>query len=169
VNEQLDELARRCERSTAPVIGENLRRAMGALDAADVLTRDPGLHRPLHDGGDRREMLARIEAARELIDWAVPVLDRTVERLHHTAVLARYAQEHRRDGAGPVRAMGQVLRDVTTDGALLQRTVTDLSIRSADAAAHADTLGRAGQVRPGEARDAPPPQERPVLGRGMPR
>lgn len=136
----------------------------------DVLTRNPGLHRPLQGGGGRREMLARIEAARELIDWSVPVLDRTVERLHHTAVLARYAQEHRRDGAGPVRAMGRILGDITTDGVRLHRTVTDLSIRSADAAAYAHALGRAGKPRPGEYTDlAPSPEEGPTRGRGMPR
>jgi len=167
---QDEELARRCERSTAPVIGENLRRAMAALDAADVLTRDRGLHSSAQDGGDRQEMLTRIGAARKLIDWAMPVLDRTVERLHHTAVLARYAQEHRRDGAGPVPAMGRILGDVTADGASLERTVTDLSTRSADAAAYAHTLSRAGQPRPDQARHITPlSPERPARGRGMPR
>jgi len=169
VNEQLEELARRCERSTAPIIGENLRRAMAALDAADVLTRDRGLHSSAQDDGDRQEMLTRIEAARKLIDWAMPVLDRTVERLHHTAVLARYAQEHRRDGAGPVPAMDHILRDITTDGAQLHRTVTDLSTRSADAAAYAHTLSRAGQPRPDQARHITPlSPERRARGRGMP-
>ncbi len=93
-----------------------------------------------------------------------------MERLHHTAVLARYAQEHRRDGAGPVPAMGRILGDVTADGASLERTVTDLSTRSADAAAYAHTLARAGRPRPDQARDITPlSPERTVRGRGIPR
>lgn len=170
VNEQLDELARRCERSTAPIIGENLRRVRGALDAADVLTQHPNSPSSPQDAGDRQEMATRIGAVRELLDRAEPVLDRTVERLHHTAVMARYAQEHRRDGAGPVPAMGRILGDITTDGARLQHNVTDLSARSADAAAYAHTLARTAQARPGGPRDVtPPPSQRPARGRGMPR
>ena len=170
VSEQLEELARRCERSTAPIIGENLRRAMAALDAADVFTQHPKSPSSPQDAGDRQEMLTRIGAARELLDRAEPVLDRTVERLHHTAVMARYAQEHRRDGAGPVRAMGRILGDITTDGARLHRTVTDLSTRSADAAAYAHTLARTAPARPGGPREVtPPPSEGPMRGRGMPR
>ncbi len=115
-------------------------------------------------------MLTRIQAVREQIDRVEPVLDQTGERLHHAAVLARYAQEHRRDGAGPVEALGRILGDVVVDGAALERTVTDLSTRSADAAAYADTLARAGQPRPDQARDiTPPPSGRPAPARGVPR
>ncbi len=170
VDEQLDELARRCERSSAPDLAESLRRARGALDAADVLTQHTRTSASPQDLSDRQAMLTRIGAVRVLLDRAEPVLDRTGERLHHTAILARYAQTHRRDGAGPVEAMSRVLGDVTADGSRLERSVTDLSTRSADAAAYADTLARAGQPRPGQARDvAAPPSGRPAPGRGMPR
>lgn len=170
VDEQLDELARRCERSSAPDLAESLRRARGALDAADVLTRNTGLPGPPPGPGERQEMLTRIQAVRELIDRAEPELERTVDRLHHTAVLARYAQEHRRDGAGPVEAMDRILGDVTADGASLERAVTDLSTRSADAAAYARTLACAGQPRPEQARDvAARPAGRPAPASGVPR
>lgn len=170
VDEQLDELARRCERSSAPDLAESLRRALGALDAADVLTQHPGSPAPPPVPDERQEMLTRIQAVRELIDGAEPELERTVERLHHTAVLARYAQTHRRDGAGPVEAMDRILGDVTADGASLERTVTDMSTRSAYAAAYAHILARAGQPRSDQARDITArPSGRPATARGVPR
>ncbi len=170
VDEQLDELARRCERSSAPDLAESLRRARGALDAAGVLNRPTGLPDSPPAPGDRQEMLTRIQAVREQIDRVEPVLDQTGERLHHTAVLARYAQEHRRDGAGPVEALGRILGDVVVDGASLERSVTDLSTRSADAAAYADILARAGQPRSDQARDvAAPSSGSPAPARGVPR
>lgn len=122
VDEQLDELARRCERSSAPDIAESLRRARGALDAADVLTQHTGLPGAPPALDERQGMQSRIQAVREQIDRAEPVLDHARERLHHTAVLAWYAQGHRGDGAGPVGAMGRILGDVTADGASLERS-----------------------------------------------
>lgn len=99
-------------------------------------------------------MLTRIQAVREQIDRAEPELDHARERLHQVAVLARYAQEHRRDGAGPVEAMDRILGDVTADGSRLERTITDLGTRSADAAAYAHILARAGQPGPRHHRSA---------------